>query len=164
MTDEPPPDEGHADPATTPKMVRREVRDFLRAHEQRRRQLPRALLVGVFAGIVAVAFRAVLRWEDRLRDRLIETVHAHPLSAFPLPLILGAAGAGVAVYLVRRFAPDASGSGIPQVKAVLHGLRSMAWWRVLTVKFFGGIAGIGAGLALGREGRPSRWVRPSGRW
>jgi len=152
MSDEPPPNEDHADSATTPKMVRREVRDFLRAHEQRRRQLPRALLIGVLAGLVAVAFRAVLREEDRLRDRLIETVHAHPFWAFPLPLILGAAGAGVAVYLVKRFAPDASGSGIPQIKAVLHGLRGMAWWRVLAVKFFGGIAGIGAGLALGREG------------
>lgn len=152
MTEEIARNEAGGGAVITPKAVRREVRDFLRAHEQRRRQLPRALLVGVFAGLIAVAFRGVLREEDRLRDRLVATVHAHPFSAFPLPLLFGAAGAAIAVHLVKRFAPDASGSGIPQVKAVLHGLRAMTWWRVLAVKFFGGVAGIGAGLALGREG------------
>ncbi|MGV3723982.1 MAG: hypothetical protein ACO1SX_24070, partial [Actinomycetota bacterium] len=34
-----------------------EVRDFLRSHERRRRQFPRAVLVGLIAGLVAVAFR-----------------------------------------------------------------------------------------------------------
>jgi CIC family chloride channel protein len=137
--------------AAAPKMVRREVRDFLRAHEQRRRQLPRALLVGVIAGVVAVAFRAALIAADALRDQLIAHVQAHPL-LFPLPPLYAAAGAAAAVYLVKRFAPETSGSGIPHVKAVLHGLRRMAWPRVLAVKFFAGVAGIGAGLALGREG------------
>jgi CIC family chloride channel protein len=138
--------------AVTPRVVRREMRDFLRAHELRRRQLPRSLLVGLFAGLVAVAFRGALAEADDIRDGLIAFVHAHPLWAFPFPLMLGALGAAAAVYLVRRFAPEAAGSGIPHVKAVLHGLRAMAWPRVLAVKFFGGLAGIGAGLALGREG------------
>jgi len=132
-------------------MVQREVRDFVRAHEQRRRQLPRALLVGVIAGLIAVAFRGALISADALRNRLIAHGHAHPL-LFPLVVLYCAAGAGIAVYLVRRFAPEASGSGIPHVKAVLHGLRRMAWPRVLAVKFVAGISGIGAGLALGREG------------
>ena len=138
--------------AATPRIVRREMRDFLRSHEQRRRQLPRSLLVGLFAGLVAVAFRAALAEADRLRDGLIAYVHVHWFWAFPLPLALAAAGGAVAVYLVRHFAPEAAGSGIPHVKAVLHGLRPMVWRRVLAVKFVGGLAGIGAGLALGREG------------
>ena len=57
----------------TPRLVQREVRDFQRAHEQRRRQLPRSLLVGLFAGLVAVAFRAALAGADRLRDSLLLT-------------------------------------------------------------------------------------------
>jgi len=135
----------------TPRLIQREVRDFLRAHEQRRRQLPRSLLVGLFAGLVAVAFRSALAEADRLREALLIYVHAHPWAA-PLPLILGAVGAGAAVYVVRSFAPETAGSGIPHVKAVLHGMRKMAWRRVLAVKFLGGVIGIGAGLALGREG------------
>src|SRR5258708_7000189 len=72
-----------------PRVVQREVRDFLRAHEQRRRQLPRSLLVGLFAGLVAVAFRAALTQADQLRDWLLVYVRAHPFWAFPLPLVLG---------------------------------------------------------------------------
>jgi len=128
------------------------MRDFLRTHEQRRRQLPRSLLVGLFAGLVAVAFRAVLAEADRVRDGFIVYAHGHALWAIPLALALGATGGAAAVYLVRRFAPEAAGSGIPHVKAVLHGLRTMVWQRVLAVKFVGGVAGIGVGLALGREG------------
>jgi chloride channel protein, CIC family len=136
----------------TPRMVRREVRDFKRAHEQRRRQLPRSLLVGLFAGLLAVAFRGALAEADRLRDWLLVYVHAHPFWIWPLPLVLGALGGGTAVYVVRRFAPETAGSGIPHVKAVLYGMRQMAWPRVLAVKFLGGVTGIGVGLALGREG------------
>src|SRR6185369_9808126 len=44
------------------------------------------------------------------------------------------------------------GSGIPHLKAVLYHLRPMRWMRVLLVKFAGGIAAIGGGLTLGREG------------
>jgi CIC family chloride channel protein len=69
-----------------------------------------------------------------------------------VPVLVGAAGAGLAVWLVRRFAPEASGSGIQQVEAVLHHGRSMRGLRILAVKFLGGVAGIGGGLALGREG------------
>jgi CIC family chloride channel protein len=133
-----------------PRLVRRELRDFVRAHEQRRRQLPRSLLVGLFAGLIAVAFRSALAEVDRLRDGLLIYVHARPFWTFLLPAALGAVGAGTAVYLVRRFAPETAGSGIPHVKAVLHGMQRMVWPRVLAVKFLGGVAGIGAGLALGR--------------
>ena len=133
------------------QITQREMRDFLRSHEQRRRQLPRSLLVGLFAGLVAVAFRGALAQADHFRDALLMYAHARPW-ALPLPLLFSAVGGAVAVYLVHRFAPETAGSGIPHVKAVLYGLRPMKWWRVLAVKFGGGIAGIGTGLALGREG------------
>jgi CIC family chloride channel protein len=78
--------------------------------------------------------------------------------------------AGAALWLVRRFAPETAGSGIPHLKAVLHRLRGMSWRRVLLTKFASGTLGIGAGLALGREGPTvqmggavgdmvSRWLR-----
>lgn len=129
-----------------------EVRDFLRAHERRRRQFPRAALVGVIAGLVAVAFRLSLRAGDAFRDQVIRYAHTLGPAGILLPILLGALGAGAAVALVRKAAPEAGGSGIPHLKAVLHRLRGMLWQRILPVKFVGGVLGIGAGLALGREG------------
>lgn len=136
----------------TPTAVAGEVRDFVRAHERRRRQFPRAALLGLLAGIVAFAFRCAVNAADRFRDGLIEFSHLHPAWGFLLPMAFSAAGAGAGVCLVQRFAPEASGSGIPHLKSVLHRLRGMAWRRILVVKFAGGVLGMGAGLAMGREG------------
>ena len=135
-----------------PEVVSGEVRDFLRTHEQRRRQLPRALVVGVVSGVTAVAFSRTLVAGDGLRTRLILAAHEWGVWGALVPVVVGAIGAAVAVTLVRAVAPEASGSGIPHLKAVVHHLRTMRSGRVLGVKFLGGIAGIGGGLALGREG------------
>jgi CIC family chloride channel protein len=61
-------------------------------------------------------------------------------------------GAAISVAVTRQYAPEASGSGIPHLEAVLHRFRTLEWKRLLPVKFLGGIAAIGSGLALGREG------------
>ncbi|TAI59601.1 ClC family H(+)/Cl(-) exchange transporter, partial [Bradyrhizobium sp. Leo170] len=69
-------------------------------------------------------------------------------------IVVGAcAGATLlAAWMVRRFSPHASGSGIPHVEAVLHGQVPPAPFILVPVKFIGGILAIGSGLALGREG------------
>ena len=69
-------------------------------------------------------------------------------------MLLAGAGAAVALaaWLVRRFSPYASGSGIPQVEAALTGDLPPAPPRLIPVKFLGGLLAIGAGMALGREG------------
>ncbi len=136
----------------TPTVVAGEVRDFVRAHERRRRQFPRAALVGLLAGLIAVAFRTTLDRADEMRGELIRLAHALGPWGALLPIAFGAVGAGAGVFVVARLAPEASGSGIPHLKSVLHRLRGMKWGRVLLVKFGGGVLAIGGGLALGREG------------
>jgi CIC family chloride channel protein len=111
--------------------------------------VPRAIVVGLLTGAVAVAFTRILAAADVARVSMLAGGGAR---AALLSIGLGALGAAVALQLVRSFAPEASGSGIPHLKAVLHHLRAMRWARVLGVKFAGGIAGIGSGLTLGREG------------
>lgn len=132
--------------------AQRELREFVRLQEQRRRHLPRALIVGVLSGLMAVAFGRSLEVSEHLRGELIEWARRFGALGVLVPVLLGAATAAVAVGLVARIAPEASGSGIPHLKAVLHRLRGLRWRTVLPVKFVGGVLGIGGGLALGREG------------
>jgi CIC family chloride channel protein len=136
----------------TARVVAGEVSDFLRGHEQRRRQLPRALLTGVVVGGIAVAFNRALAAAEAMRSALGDVAHAHAPWGVLVLVLVGTVTAAVAVSLVRYLCPEASGSGIPQVKAVVHHLRPMRAGRVLAVKFLGGAVGIGGGLTLGREG------------
>ena len=132
--------------------VRSEIQEYLHVRQQRQRLFPRAALVGLLAGLMAIAFRAVLAAGDSLRNALLLWAHHYPLIGWLIPLLFGAMGASLSVFLVRRFAPETSGSGIPHLEAVLHRYRELNWKRALPVKFFGGAMAIGAGLALGREG------------
>src|SRR4051794_16516956 len=95
----PEPPEGAPD-GVTAAAVRGEVRDFVRAHERRRHQIPRAALVGILAGLLGVAFRRTLDLGDLFRALLIEIGHQHPSWGFLLPILFGAFGAGTAVFLV----------------------------------------------------------------
>ncbi len=132
--------------------ARSELTEYLDLHEERRRLFPYAALVGLLAGTAAILFRGLLAAADAGRRALVAWAHQVPVVGWVAPALFCAAGAALAVFLVRRYAPETSGSGIPHIEAVLLRRRIMRWRRVLAVKFFGGVAAIGAGLALGREG------------
>ena len=140
------------DSGTSAEQMRTEIQEYLNVRNQRRRIFPRAVLVGLFAGLVSVLFRFSLAGADLVRNTLIEWSQAHPTWGWIFPMLFGATGALVSVVLVRKYAPEASGSGIPHLEAVLHRFRQLHWQRVLPIKFLGGIIAIGSGLAIGREG------------
>ena len=123
----------------------------LKAEEVKRRHiLPKALIIGLVAGLISSAFREALQWSEVHRIAWIHRLS--PTVGLLAALIVGAVGGGLGLWLVRRFAPEASGSGIPHMKSVVLGEEQLHWRRVLPVKFFGGLASIGGGMALGREG------------
>ena len=111
-----------------------------------------ALIVGAISGLVGAIFRLSLERADYLRNVLIEWAYGLEAVGFFLVLILCAAATALAAWLVRRFSPQASGSGIPHVEAVIRGELPQAPFWLIPVKFVGGLLAIGAGLALGREG------------
>ncbi|MEZ0583719.1 H(+)/Cl(-) exchange transporter ClcA [Erwinia sp. STN24] len=109
-------------------------------------------IVGLLAGLVGVAFEKAVHGVSHWRLAMLADVEQHWILLFPLAFILSALLAVVGYYLVRRFAPEASGSGIPEIEGALEELRPVRWWRVIPVKFIGGMGTLGAGMVLGREG------------
>jgi chloride channel protein, CIC family len=107
---------------------------------------------GMAAGLLASAFRLALSRAERFRDALLPRLHDHGVAGILGIVLLCAAATAAAAWLVHRFSPQASGSGIPHVEAQLRGNWSGNPLRIIFAKFFGGLLAIGAGLALGREG------------
>ena len=142
-------DQGHA---PSPAEVAAERREFLETEARRRQVVPRAALLGVFVGLLAVAFRAALERVDALRT--LQFAHWQTLGAFGFVLCVlwGALGAGAGTTLVKKFAPEAGGSGVPHLKGVLLGINTLRPLRIIAVKFVGGLFALGSGLVVGREG------------
>lgn len=111
-----------------------------------------AAIVGTLAGLVGVAFEKSVNWVLQHRIGMLAQVADSAWLVWPLAFISSALLAMVGYFLVRRFAPEAGGSGIPEIEGALEDLRPVRWWRVIPVKFIGGMGTLGAGMVLGREG------------
>ena len=106
--------------------------------------------VGALVGVVVSSFRFALSEMDYLRNWFISG-EDRPQWAIPLGIGILVIFA-VLVSLFLKWEPLISGSGIPQVEGEFEGKIKPVWWRVLLLKFLGGLMAIGSGLALGREG------------
>ncbi|MEW1952154.1 ClC family H(+)/Cl(-) exchange transporter [Terrabacter sp. NPDC080008] len=111
-----------------------------------------AAVVGALTGLVAATFRVLLEHAGRLRVDLVGWAHGSPVTGFVLVIVCCAAATSAAAWLVHRVEPHAEGSGIPRVEAVVEGRKPPGRFRILPVKYAGGLLSIGSGLALGREG------------
>src|SRR5262245_11504804 len=85
--------------------------------------LPLAILslpVGAVAGLVGTLFQLALDRANAIRNALAASAHGYSLVGFVTLVALAALATATAAWLVRRFSPRASGSGIPHVEAVLE--------------------------------------------
>ncbi len=109
-----------------------------------------AILTGaVTLGLVALFFAEAADWANHLFLSLYRREKW-------APLLLTPAGFGLLVWFTRRVAPDARGSGIPQIIAARFdpdgALQSLASARTAIVKFGLTIGGLLVGASVGREG------------
>jgi CIC family chloride channel protein len=126
-----------------------------------------ASVIGVVAALSAVFLKVGSGW--------LGTWRVHSSQVFPAWFALPVVGMGLgflAGWLVQRLAPEAAGSGIPQVKATLANVPLRLSWRVAGVKLLSAIILLGSGMTLGRQGPTvqvgaglaaglSRWVPTS---
>ena len=110
-----------------------------------------AAAVGVLTGLSAASFRLLLEHGARLRASLAGWAHSQWWGLVLVVLVCAIATAAAAA-LVHRVEPHAEGSGIPRVEAIADGRVRPDRFRILPVKYIGGLLAISSGLALGREG------------
>jgi H+/Cl- antiporter ClcA len=137
---------------TQPKLTFRGVRAFLLRHRLRPMIWFRrvAFLGGaILIGLVALLFA-------HLADEASALFLALVTRWWWAPLLVTPAGFVIVVWLTRKFAPAAAGSGIPQVIAAArdpkNGLNALASARTAIAKFGLTIATLLFGASVGREG------------
>jgi CIC family chloride channel protein len=108
-------------------------------------------LCGFVTGIVGAAFHICVNTLMAWPGWLAGWVDSKALTIV-LAAVIAATAVTLAFVLTDRIAPEASGSGVPQVEGALEGVHEVRWRRVLPVKFIGGVLSLSAGLVGGREG------------
>lgn len=117
-----------------------------------------ALVIGVMTGLGAVVFRALiglvhnLFYFGRLSFLYDANVSEGPSRFGDLILFAPIIGGLIVVFLVRRFAPEAKGHGVPEVMDAIFYKRGNIRGTVAVIKALASAISIGSGAAVGREG------------
>ncbi|NOZ08198.1 MAG: H(+)/Cl(-) exchange transporter ClcA [FCB group bacterium] len=111
-----------------------------------------SFVVGGIAGLVGSVFRLTISAIDTFRERLFSDPGKAGFIGWVYPFLFGVIGIGVALILVRKFAPETSGSGVQEIEGALDEIRPLRWQRVIPVKFVASLFSLGSGFLLGREG------------
>lgn len=124
------------------------AKSFLDLPEDSRRLAAfRAIVIGLAAGLSALALENGAYWLSFLRVKACST--------YPAWIVLpgfGLLGGLISGFLVQKYSPMAYGSGIPQVRAYLLGAKQPLDIKLAIVKLISGSIALGSGLFLGREG------------
>ncbi|KAM3094343.1 chloride channel protein [Phormidesmis sp. 146-35] len=120
---------------------------FVRLLQPKQLAIFEACLIGLISGLAAVSLKQGVAWISGWR---LQIAHEYPVWVV-LPAI-GLLGSLFAGLLIERAAPEASGSGIPQVKAALGYAPVALNARVALVKLLSTLLSLGSGLTLGRQG------------
>ena len=126
------------------------VAQIFRRIPARARPVVVTVILGLAAGLAAVLFQLAI---GLVYQHGLEALAQRSRSTFIVGSFVTVAGtAAAAGWLLTRFCPEATGSGIPQLKMAFWKDFGYMPWRVIWVKFIGGTLSVGGGSSLGREG------------
>ena len=117
-----------------------------------------ALIVGIMTGLGAVFFRALIGFVHNLAyNRELSFVYNANIGEGPsrfgdFALLSPIMGGLVVVFLVRRFAAEAKGHGVPEVMDAIFYKGGNIRGTVAVIKAMASAISIGSGAAVGREG------------
>jgi CIC family chloride channel protein len=117
-----------------------------------------AMVVGVIAGVGAVIFRGLIGIFHNLfflgRFSLAYNANLHtPLSPWgPWIILIPVGGAVCVAFLVKNFAMEAKGHGVPEVMEAIYYRKGVIRPVVALIKSLASALSIGSGGSVGREG------------
>jgi CIC family chloride channel protein len=117
-----------------------------------------SILVGVVAGLGAVVFRALiaiihnLLFLGKLSASYDANTHTPPSPWGPFVILAPVAGALGVAFLVKTFAPEAKGHGVPEVMDAVYHRKGVIRPIVSVIKALASALSIGSGASIGREG------------
>ncbi|MGC1480127.1 MAG: chloride channel protein [Chthoniobacterales bacterium] len=110
-------------------------------------------IYGIAGSLVAVAFHHSISFVfDSIWDPLSEIPRTEFWQFALISFVVISVATLISGYLLAVFAPDAAGSGIPQLKLAYWRDMGVMPLRTVWVKFIAGTISVGGGLSLGREG------------
>ena len=117
-----------------------------------------AFAIGIAAGVVAWLFRLLIAVIHNLAFlgsfSTVYDANQHTLAGpwGPLIIFVPVLGGLVVVWLIKNFAPEAKGHGVPEVISAIHYKRGRINGTVSLIKALASAMTIGTGGSLGREG------------
>jgi len=114
------------------------------------RSIIKVAVYGLAGGGIATAFHVGI---GLVFDHTIRAMESASIGWFLVGSFVTVVGSSaISGWLLNAYCPQAAGSGIPQVKVAFWKDMGFIPWRVVWVKFVGGLLSIGGGASLGREG------------
>lgn len=117
-----------------------------------------SIAVGVVAGVGAIAFRALISifhnflFFGKFSTTYDANVHTPPSPWGTWVILVPVVGALGVSFLVKNFAPEAKGHGVPEVMDAVYHRKGIIRPVVSVVKAFASALSIGSGASIGREG------------
>ena len=114
-----------------------------------------AVAIGLIAGFGAVVFRAMiaaihdLAFHGRLSFGYDANLHSGPSPWGPGIILVPVAGAVVVAFLVKTFAPEAKGHGVPEVMDAIYYNKGVIRPIVAVIKALASALCIGSGGSVG---------------
>ena len=113
-------------------------------------ELVRIVAYGIGGGAAAIAFQiGIVRLFGSTYGRFSQMPPRLFIAGSFVTIVVSSLAVG---WLLNSFCRDASGSGIPELRAAFWKDFGFIPWRVGWVKFLAGVLSIGGGSSLGREG------------
>ncbi len=117
-----------------------------------------SVVIGIIAGLGAFFFRTLISlfhnalFLGRFSFAYDANIHTPPSPWGPLVILVPVAGAAGVTFLVKNFAPEARGHGVPEVMYGIYYRRGVIRPVVVIIKALASALSIGSGASIGREG------------